>query len=297
MKKFNINGPCDPDKHFMVDITGKVEKIKTLVDKSAYLIIDKPPKSGKTTILTAVEKIMRASYKVISIDANCINPVYFESENKFCAEFIRLALDSMQLKTPESKPWTELDNNLISMWDKRNEINNLNLLDEHIKSLCIFEKPVLIIDNVNTDIKNKYKVFSDFIEMLKRQQESSLKNMCDIFQSIILAGVFDTKDKKAFDLLYNSPLDLPIDFEFEMSFRSQKIKKMLDEYETEYNTGMDTFFTALKICRYSGGHPLLVSKICKCIDEKFDRDWSLEGIQKAVELINIYAAHGINSFV
>ena len=297
MKKFNITGPCVPEKHYMVDITNKIEKIKTLANKSAYLIIDKPPKSGKTTVLAAVEKIMRTSYKVISIDASRINPAYFESENIFCDEFIRLAVKSMQLKTPESKPWEELDDNLISMWDNRDEISDINSLDEHIKSLCVFEKPVLIIDNVNIEIKNKYKVFSDFIEMLKQQQESSLKNMCDIFQSIILAGIFDTDDKKALDLLYNSPLNIPADFEFEMSFRRQKIKKMLDEYEADHNTGMDTFYTAQKIYRYSGGNPLLVSKICKFIDEKFEKDWSLEGIQKAVELMNIYAAHNIDSFV
>ena len=32
MKKFNVTGTCIPDRHYMVDITGKLEKIKALID-------------------------------------------------------------------------------------------------------------------------------------------------------------------------------------------------------------------------------------------------------------------------
>ena len=59
---------------------------------------------------------------------------------------------------------------------------------------------------------------------------------------------------------------------------------------------MDTMDTAHKIYDYTGGHPLLVSKICKNIDETFDKDWSPEGIEKAMKLMCIYASHNINVF-
>ncbi|MEM7184712.1 MAG: hypothetical protein AAF518_27705 [Spirochaetota bacterium] len=48
MKRFNITGTCIPHKHYMVDITGKLEQIIPLIDAGEYLVINRPRQFGKT---------------------------------------------------------------------------------------------------------------------------------------------------------------------------------------------------------------------------------------------------------
>ena len=49
MKRFNVTGICVPDKHYMVDIGDKLEKIKAMVDYGDYFTINRARQYGKTT--------------------------------------------------------------------------------------------------------------------------------------------------------------------------------------------------------------------------------------------------------
>ena len=52
MKEFNITGTCIPDRHFMVDISKKIQQIMELVEKGKYFTINRPRQYGKTTTLS-----------------------------------------------------------------------------------------------------------------------------------------------------------------------------------------------------------------------------------------------------
>ena len=39
-KKFNVNGVCYPDRHYMVDLNGRLKKIRRLVDNGDYFVIN-----------------------------------------------------------------------------------------------------------------------------------------------------------------------------------------------------------------------------------------------------------------
>ena len=67
MKEFNTTGLCNPNKHYMVDISNKLDDIKKLVEKEKYFIINRPRQYGKTTILLALENNLKDEYLVISI--------------------------------------------------------------------------------------------------------------------------------------------------------------------------------------------------------------------------------------
>lgn len=69
---------------------------------------------------------------------------------------------------------------------------------------------------------------------------------------------------------------------------------MLTDYETEHQTGMDIREIAKQIDQYTSGYPVLVSAICKYIDEDLSdgensdsraQCWTREGILKAVKAI------------
>ena len=46
---------------------------------------------------------------------------------------------------------------------------------------------------------------------------------------------------------------------------------MLDEYEADHHTGMDTAAIAKSIREYTNGYPFLVSQICQLIDEDISK--------------------------
>jgi hypothetical protein len=132
-----------------------------------------------------------------------------------------------------------------------------------------------------------------------RDKFLSRKNGTDhTFHSVVLAGVHDVKNIKLKMInegtytpsseenkLYNSPWNIAASFEVDMSFSPAEIATMLAEYEKDHDTGMDMATIAEEIHGYTSGYPFLVSRICKHIDEKLNRDWTPSGIREAVSVI------------
>ncbi|MBR0118816.1 MAG: 9-O-acetyl-N-acetylneuraminate esterase, partial [Eubacterium sp.] len=89
----------------------------------------------------------------------------------------------------------------------------------------------------------------------------------------------------------NSPWNIATDFHIDMSLSEDGIRGMLDEYENDHQTGMDTGIIAKKIREYTNGYPFLVSRICELIDttfvpdrfESLDAAWTGYGIDEAVK--------------
>lgn len=65
MKKFNTAGVCVPEKHYMFDLTTRLEQIKTMVDEGAYFCINRARQYGKTTTLTALRRFLFQTYDVV----------------------------------------------------------------------------------------------------------------------------------------------------------------------------------------------------------------------------------------
>ena len=79
-KYFNVNGSCDPDIHYMVDISDKLQQIKAMVDSGAYFTINKARQYGKTTTLNALAELLQKEYEVIYLDFQMLSYGDFESE-------------------------------------------------------------------------------------------------------------------------------------------------------------------------------------------------------------------------
>jgi hypothetical protein len=116
------------------------------------------------------------------------------------------------------------------------------------------------------------------------------------FHSVILAGVYDIKNVKNRMITAgkytpnpdeshtNSPWNIAADFEVDMSFSAKDIETMLVEYENDRHTGMNIPEIAQEIRDYTGGYPYLVSRICLIIENKLNRNWTLDGVQQAMML-------------
>ncbi|GHU78221.1 hypothetical protein AGMMS49992_28320 [Clostridia bacterium] len=287
MKRFNINGLCMPEKHYMVDLSQRVLEIdRTLIELGEYFTINRARQYGKTTTLQALEKYLSTKYIVVRISFEGLDDSILRNTTEFIRAFIFACASQLARAA--------VGDVVIKNWKADLETFNLRILRDRItKLVCACNKPIiLMIDEVDKSSDNK--LFLSFLGMLRDKhltRTSYGNNEYDAtFQSVILAGVYDIKNLKLKirpeeEHSYNSPWNIAAPFNLDMSFSDGEIARMLAEYETDHHTGMDIQSIANEIRRRTSGYPFLVSLICKTIDEQLDRNWSLDGIQSAVKRI------------
>ena len=159
----------------------------------------------------------------------------------------------------------------------------------------ISENPVvMLIDEVDSASDNQ--AFLNFLGLLREGYLSREAYDTPAFHSVILAGVTDVNHLKGkirpdADQKENSSWNITADFDIDMSLSEDGIKGMLDEYEADHQTGMDTAYMAKLIWEQTSGYPFLVSRICQLIDEKvavkmsLSDAWTKNGFLEALELI------------
>ena len=293
VKEFNTTGICNPDKHYMVDISERLKEIKKLVDAGNYFCINRARQYGKTTTLSALKKVLTRSYSVISLDFQGIGQSGFETEEKFVQEFSRLIWNRRRIDTGLS---SELLEQLNEWKNDKKPIVRLGELFDLLSDWCEHSERgiVLIIDEVDSATNNQ--VFLDFLAQLRDGYLSRERDGIKTFQSVILAGVTDVKHLKAKIRpeeahKENSPWNIAADFTIDMSLSEDGIKGMLDEYEGDHHTGMNTTEISRLIREYTEGYPFLVSRICQLIDEVVSKKkpqydvWTRQGVEEAVKLI------------
>lgn len=294
---FNVTGSCNPKLHYMVDITGRLEKIKDLIDNGNYFTINRARQYGKTTTIKALTDYLKDDYIVIPLDFQRIGNAKFATENTFSQAFANYL---KRIINNKHTPIRGLDLELIEYLVESAESKELFAFDDMfpvLSDLCdTAEKPVvMIIDEVDSATNNQ--VFLDFLAQLRSYYLD--RETSPTFQSVILAGVYDVKNIKIklhpdSEHKVNSPWNIATDFLVDMSFSSFDIKGMLEQYEADHHTGMDAELMASEIYDYTSGYPFLVSKICKLLDErvigseKFPQlsdVWTREGIYTAVNIL------------
>jgi hypothetical protein len=273
----------------MVDISDKIRRIKEMVDRGDYFTINRARQFGKTTTLHRLEKALFEEYVCASISFEGIGDEPFENTRAFCKTLMELIQGALRF----SSAGGEAD--YVEGWYDGG-VSDFQLLRKHIDRKCRGRKLVLMIDEVDKASNNR--TYVHFLGMLRDAYLGRKAGREETFQSVILAGVYDIKNIKLKMMnegvyhptvnegkLYNSPWNIAADFTVDLSFNAEEIGTMLWEYEEDRGTGMDIGAVARGIYEYSGGYPFLVSRLCKLIDERYERDWSLGGLRKAVQYL------------
>ena len=295
MRYFNTEGACRPEDHYMVQLDARLGQIKRLlVDRKKYFVINRGRQYGKTTTLNALENYLKDDYLVFSLDFQQIETGSFASGTVFSQAFAKKLVTALNYVETDDR---ELLQKILLDLKEACPASGLDELFECISKICaISSRPiVLMIDEVDSASNNQ--VFIDFLAQLRAYYLK--RDKMPIFHSVILAGVYNIKNLKlklrsGSEHQYNSPWNIAADFDINMSFSTMQISGMLEEYESDYHTGMEIQAVAEAIERYTSGYPVLVSLICKYIDEKivgndgFERPgqaWTEEGIREAVKRI------------
>lgn len=282
-KTFNTDGYCDPELHYMVDVSSRLYEIKSMVDSGKYFTINRARQYGKTTILTALADFLEKDYEVISLDFQAISYADFECEQNFVAAFSSELLECMEHIPQEVKEALTL----YSTDPERKA--TLSVLFRSLSQLCKYSKKsvVLIIDEVDTATNNQ--VFIDFLSQLRAYYLK--RKRTPAFQSVILAGVYDVKNIKRklrpeAEHKVNSPWNIAADFLVDMSFSTEDIFGMLQEYEADHHTGMDIGQISMLLYDYTSGYPYLVSRLCMFMDERIpDSAWTKEDFLTSVKML------------
>ena len=287
MKKFNVTGNCIPEENYMVDISNKIEQIKELIDSGYYFTINRGRQYGKTTTLYELRRRLSNEYFVAHISFQGVDSQNFSSSENFC--------ESLTRQISKALKFSSSDKEYAEKWRAPN-IVDFDLLNDHITELCENKKVILMIDEVDKTSNNQ--TFLNFLSMLREKYIARRNGDDYTFHSVILAGVYDIKNIKLKMIneglytptvsegkIYNSPWNIAVNFTVDMSFNPDEIATMLKEYETEHNTDMNIAEIAEEIYSYTSGYPFLVSRICQCIEKELNKDWTTDGVRKAVKIL------------
>ncbi len=281
MRRFNTTGTCFAEDQ---NIDERVRQIKKMVDRGDYFCINHGRQYGKTTTLSVLSKALSTEYTVFSISFEGDDEDSFLSLKavvaKMFASFAQLAKYSMKKTLPEDA--------LRFLQQDFTKTESSEALSDLISDFCLlFEKPVVVlIDEV--DQAGNYESFIKFLGLL-RDKYLNRKNL-PTFHSVILAGVYDIKNLKLkirpeAEHQYNSPWNIAAQFDVDMDLSEIGIKGILDDYEADHHTGMNSAQMAKLISDYTSGYPFLVSRLCQIIDEKLEQNWTEQGFLEAIKLI------------
>ncbi|MCL2845161.1 MAG: ATP-binding protein [Chitinivibrionia bacterium] len=284
MREFNVTGLCVPDLHYMADTSEKISQIVQLVEAGKYFSINRGRQYGKTTTLFLLQEQLVEDYTVISISFEGVSDKTFDDEAEFCQGFLGLCAKYFtERELPGSEIWIDAS------------ITAFDLLDAFLSKVCKKQKFVLMIDEVDKTSNNT--IFLKFLGILRDKYLKRPQKAGATFQSVILAGVYDIKNLKVKmvqagthqlkdgEKRLNSPWNIAIDFEVDMSLSVKEIASMLMEYEKDHKSGMDIQAVAQEIRDYTSGYPYLVSRICQRIENNLNKNWTKNGVLEAVKLI------------
>ena len=283
-REFNVTGLCVPNMHYMVYSQNKINEIIKLIEKGKYFTINRPRQFGKTTTISLLSKNLTVNgYLVIRLSFEGIGDDIFMSEKDFIHSFIRQIKRSIELQKKEK----------FLEYFSKDCVNNFEELSNLLTNLTknIKRKVILIIDEVDKSSNNQ--LFLSFLGMLRNKYLLRNEGLDFTFHSVILAGVYDVKTLKLKlrpdeERKYNSPWNIATDFKVDMTFNPKEISTMLIDYAETENVKMDIMQIAERIYYFTSGHPFLVSKICKVIDEELlinVNKWEISDVDKAVKKI------------
>lgn len=268
----------------MVNISHKIFKIENMINNGDYFVINKPRQYGKTTMISRLAKSIESEYLVLRTTFEGSGDLMFQSEEVFSVEILDSLADNLEFTDEEkSMELRELSKGLVNLKQVSKAIGKF------VKNSS--KKVVLIIDEVDKFSNNQ--LFLSFLGMIRSKFLMAREGLDYTFHSVILAGVHDVQNLKiklrdGEEMKLNSPWNIAVKFNVDMSFNEKEIETMLMDYCEENNVEMNTKLISEKLYYYTSGYPFLVSKICKIIDELIlseKKPWNIEDINKAIKIL------------
>ena len=267
----------------MVDITERLEIIRKMIAQGDYFCINRGRQYGKTTTLEAVSKQLSDEYCIFKISFEGVDDSAFENARTACAVFLQLLKRKARWSILSEEIKRFLDEAIPREMESIKEIDFADIIAE----LCSLSSNPIVVLIDEVDQAGNNDGFIKFLGVLRNMYLD--RDTTPTFQSVILAGVYDIKNLKLKmrpeeQHQYNSPWNIAVPFDVDMSLSADGIAGMLAEYKADRALSFDEKAVAQLIRDYTAGYPFLVSRICQIIDAE-QLTWDKEGVQKAVSKI------------
>ena len=202
-------------------------------------------------------------FLVLSISFEGMDEAMFADSASFARGLIQKFRRCLRMDAPDFVPVLE---------SVHARVDSDSLADFISEFVAACERPVLLlIDEV--DKSSNSQTFLSFLGMLRDKYLLQRQGRDHTFQSVVLAGVHDVKSLKlkvreGSETKLNSPWNIAADFNVDMSFSPAEIKTLLADYASETDVQMDMDAISARLHYCTSGHPFLVSKLCKILDEE-----------------------------
>ena len=274
---FNTTGPCDPERHYMVDpFRNLYGDVLRLIRNSQYFLLHAPRQTGKTTFLhqlahrlnregdyiSVVCSLESAGYQSISVES--ANEVFIRSLYQTAAVF--LPADRMP-PDPYSYP------------------AGAQLFRQYLTDWCrSLDKPlVLLLDEVDS-------LYDDVLVSTLRQLRDGFQTRPRNFpQSVALVGLRDIREYRMRARADNpsigagSPFNVKAKSFLLPAFTREEVRNLLDQHERDTGQAFPPKVFE-KIYEYSGGQPWLTNALAnEIVAELLKDDYSQDITPDLVE--------------
>lgn len=272
----------------MAGMSSQLDKLMDMVIRGDYFTINRPRQYGKTTIMYLLEQRLGKDrdYLVLDMSFEGIDSPTYENHEWFITTVLDIMCDRLEFMG---------ENQLVASIRDNKTIFNFTRLSALFTKMVLAsgKKIILMIDEVDKSANNQ--LFLDFLGMLRDKYQQRKKGKDHTFHSVILAGVHDIKNLKAKihpgeKRMYNSPWNIAVDFDVDLSLSPGDIAPMLQEYSAAEKINIDIPFFSENLFYFTSGYPFLVSCLCKIIAEKIiphrkKKEWQPQDLVEAVRSI------------
>ena len=281
-KKFNDTGLCVQGKHYMVDTTTQLKETIELIEEGEYFIINRPRQFGKTTTIALLETTpLLDDYIILSMSFEGMGDTCFDNEAAFVGMFIRKIERELAFLKIDVSPE-------LLKYDEKSTLEDLSITITNFIN-AMNKKVIVLIDEV--DKSSNHQLFIHFLGVLRDKYLLAGRGREATFHSVVLAGLHDVKNLKSKirpdeESTYNSPWNIAISYDIDMTFSAKQIETMLVDYVNATSAKMDIAVIAKKLYYHTSGYPYFVSKLCKIIDEKIKpAEWTEVEIIEAIKIL------------
>jgi hypothetical protein len=260
MRKFNVEGPCDPERHFTVMRDTLVRKGIEKVEEGKYITLYAPEQAGKTTYVSALLREIARERPTRFLPVFMTLHGLREADSDFFAAFKTRLRDGANDSTVRAiiagaNLETMLDFDRL-MWDIYQQTQ---------------KKMLLVIDDFDDLPENlldqTLHVFRKMYHFRDRQSLHALivvgvRNLCGVVPKT------------------GSPFNIADDFELPY-FSQAEVANLIEQYEQESGQPFQREVVD-KIYEITRGHPCLVNALCKELVDTYCVDRS-----KPVDIVSL----------
>jgi hypothetical protein len=282
MRYFNIAGPCNKVKHYMIEAATRLQGVEQLIDMEQYFVIHAARQSGKTTYLQDLAGRLNASGNYYALYCSLEAAQGITDPEKAIPQIVKKLKDILSLSDILQKNEFAKDADYSSY---------MNLLNISLTRFCmLLDKPLIILFDEADCLSG-----NTLITFLRQLRDGYVNRIRYPFvHSIALAGMRNIRDYKAQvrhsqSLGSASPFNIVAKSLTLKNFTEEEIRQLYQQHTDE--TGQIFEDAAIKVIwQQTQGQPWLVNAVAReviveILQSDYTQPVTAELVAKAVHII------------